>query len=241
MKRYLLPLIVLSFLAGGCGEPMTPVDTSAPKATPQSPVTTPISGTVLSEIPETVDPSARYLIYLHGGIVEEQGMQPIHPRFGSYDYAGILKAFADRGFVVISEARPRGTRPDVFAEHVAEQVHTLLDRGVPEEHITVVGFSKGGVIALLASAQVGRDDVNWIIQAGCGRWIERMPDFVPAGHILSQIDRADDIAANCQEAAARMADRTPFTETELDVGEGHGTFYTVRPEWFEPAVEWGGL
>ena len=240
MKRYLV-LLTLSVLTGGCGNSMTPVDTTPPEETHESTAAVEPSATVLSEIPETVDPSAHYLIYLHGGIVEEQGMHPIHPRFGSYDYAGILKAFADRGFVVISEARPRGTRPDVFTEHVAEQVHTLLDRGVPEEHITVVGFSKGGVIALLASAQVGRDDVNWVIQAGCGRWIERMPDFVPAGHILSQIDRADDIAANCQEAAARMADRTSFTETELDVGEGHGTFYTVRPEWFEPAVEWGGL
>ena len=167
-------------------------------------------------------------------------MQPTHPRYGTYHYAAILQAFSDRGFTVISEARPSGTRPDVYADHVVAQVRRLLDKGVPEDHVTVVGFSKGGVIALLASQIIGRDQVTWIIQGGCGPWIEKMPDFVPAGRILSQIDGADDVAQSCSAVFLRMPEGSVSDENTLELGSGHGAFYTVNPEWFEPAVEWAG-
>ncbi len=198
------------------------------------------AGTVLSEIPEILDPQAEYLIYLHGAIIEEQGMQATHPQFGTYDYAEILQAFADRGFTVIAEARPSGTRPDVYADHVIAQVHQLLDGGIPDDHVTVVGFSKGGVIALLASRIIGREDVTWIIQGGCGPWIERLPDFAPAGRVLSQIDGADDVAQSCLTLFQRMPEGAVFDENALELGSGHGAFYKISPEWFEPAVEWAG-
>ncbi|RLC22203.1 MAG: hypothetical protein DRH56_08905, partial [Deltaproteobacteria bacterium] len=112
--------------------------------------------------------------------------------------------------------------------------------GVPDKHVTVVGFSKGGVIALLASRVVGRDQVNWIIQAGCGPWIERLPDFIPRGHILSQLDQADDVAQSCSSLFSRMPEGSIVREDTLELGSGHGAFYSINPEWFEGAVEWAG-
>ncbi|MEN8164550.1 MAG: hypothetical protein ABFS37_10510 [Acidobacteriota bacterium] len=238
MRTTNIPVIALItfVLLAGCGRSQG----ESPSEKIAEPSVNPKAGTVLSAIPDILDPSANYLIYLHGAIIEEQGMQPTHPKYGTYHYAAILQAFADRGFTVISEARPSGIRPDIFAVHVIEQVQQLLDGGVPEDHVSVVGFSKGAIIAVLASRDVGRDGVSWIIQAGCGPWTDRLPEFVPAGRILSQIDEADEVARSCRAFLTRMPEGAVFDENTLELGSGHGAFYSVSPEWFEPAVEWAG-
>ncbi|RLE30501.1 MAG: alpha/beta hydrolase [Acidobacteria bacterium] len=238
MRTLNLPVIALIVvvLLAGCGQSQG----ESPSEKPADPAVTPGTGTVFSAIPEILDPSADYLIYLHGAIIEDQGMQPTHPQWGTYHYAEILQAFADRGFTVISEARPAGTRPDVYADHVIGQIRHLLDGGVPENRVTIVGFSKGGVIALLASRIIARENVTWIIQGGCGPWLERFPEFVPGGRVLSQIDQADDVAQSCADLFTRMPEGAVFDENTLELGSGHGAFYKVSPEWFEPAVEWAG-
>ena len=230
-----IALIVIVLLTG-CGQ--SEGDTTVDQATEA--VASPPSGTVLSTVPEFLDPSAHYLIYLHGAIIEEQGMQPTHAEYGTYHYAEILQAFADRGFTVISEARPAGTRPDVYADRVIGQVRQMLDGGVPGGNVSVVGFSKGGVMALLASRIVGRDEVNWVIQAGCGPWIERFPEFIPSGRILSQIDQADTAAQSCSNLFSRMPEASVSKEQTLELDSGHGAFYSINPQWFEAAVEWCG-
>ena len=48
------------------------------------------SGTISSEVPETVDAEGDYLLYLHGRIIEVQGRRPTHPAFGVYEYDAIL-------------------------------------------------------------------------------------------------------------------------------------------------------
>jgi len=192
-------------------------------------------------MPEVVNPSAHYLIYLHGAIMETQGMRAVSPKFGPYEYAEILQTLADRGFVVIAEVRNRGTRVDTYAHHVADQVYHLLDEGVPPDHITVLGFSKGGAIAALASGEVLRDDVNWIIEAGCGPWIQKMPRLKPHGRILSIYDSSDEIIGSCEDLFSRMGDSAKTREIVLDLGKGHGTFYTPDPAWVETVAQWGGL
>lgn len=47
----------------------------------------------------------RFLFYLHGRIVEEQGAEAVSEQFGPYAYREILQAFSDRGFSVRSEVR----------------------------------------------------------------------------------------------------------------------------------------
>lgn len=71
------------------------------------------------DMPPTINPSARYLLFLHGRIVKERGPHGEHPLYGPYDYYGLVQAFADRGFTVISEIRPRGTNPSRYADGVA--------------------------------------------------------------------------------------------------------------------------
>jgi len=193
---------------------------------------------IVSDVPAQPDPSARYVIYLHGAIIETQGVRPTHPRFGVYEYQEILSTVAERGSVVISEARPSGTDVVAYAERVANQVRTLVGAGVPPENITVVGFSKGGVIAILASSLLADDRVGFVFIAACGPWIESRPEIVPHGRILALREVSDELVGSCDPLFARAGVPAEHREVEVEIGGGHGAFYRPHPEWVDPLVEW---
>jgi hypothetical protein len=198
------------------------------------------------EIPPTVDPSVRYLFFLHGMIVEKSGPYGEHPQHGAYDYYGILKAFADLGFRVISEIRPMGTDPSRYADKVARQVETLLTAGVPPEYITVAGFSKGGVITLFVSARLQNPRVNFLVMAGCGKGlfghtytrVLRRTGPSLQGRFLSMYDDSDQAADTCKMAFAMTSGGKTSMEIKLRTGLGHGLFYRPRKDWIEPVVNW---
>lgn len=189
-------------------------------------------------LPTEVDTSDRYLFYLHGAIVENRGVRPVHPRYGVYEYKAILDTLSRRGFTVISEARPPGTRPEAYAEKVTAEIDSLLGAGVRPEHITVVGFSKGGAIALMVSSYIENDHVNFVFLASCSDWMLSWPGLDPKGRVLSMYDARDEIAGSCKEVFGRATGRLEYEEIELDVGLGHGTFYRPLAEWVEPVVQW---
>jgi hypothetical protein len=216
-------------IAAACGPP-------APPAAPAAPATAPSA--VLRGLPETIDPGARYLIYLHNQFWETAAPGEAHPQFGSYDYEGILAAFAERGLTVIAERRGPGADPPVAADRVVRQVRELIAAGVPAPAITVVGFSKGGAIAILASSGLADDRVNVVVLAGCGRWLASRPDLVPHGRLLSIVEASDDLAGSCRPLFERAPPGSRTEEIELDLGGGHGAFFTPRQEWVDPVVEW---
>jgi anti-sigma factor RsiW len=86
----------------------------------------------------------RFLFYLHGQIVEDQGPNAVSPKYGHYQYAAILAALSAGGYTVISEVRPQGTDVLTYARRLVVQVDSLKVAGVPSRHITIVGASKGG-------------------------------------------------------------------------------------------------
>jgi dienelactone hydrolase len=96
-----------------------------------------------------------------------QGRDAVSPDFGRYEYDAILGALADKGLVVISELRGRDT-PMTYASKVVAQVRKLTAAGVPAGHVTVAGFSKGGVLARATAAELQDPAVNFVIMAGCG-------------------------------------------------------------------------
>src|SRR3546814_10041826 len=115
---------------------------------------------VSAALPAVPDPSGTYLVYLHGRIVEDLGPRPTDPRFGLYDYPAILEALASRGATVISSQRQPETNVNEYAGIVVAQVESLIHRGVPPENIVVVGFSKGGAIAIHVSSFLRRPEVR---------------------------------------------------------------------------------
>lgn len=193
---------------------------------------------IISDVPAEIDVDARFLIYLHGAIIENEGVRPTHPEYGVYEYREILEVFAERGFVVISEARPPGTDGMLYASTVAAQVQALVDAGVPPENVTVVGFSKGGGIAIAASSLLANDHVNFIFIASCNPWLDDHPEIVARGRLLSLREYSDELVGSCEDFFGRSPSPHEHKEIVLDLGGGHGAFYRLHPEWVDPLIEW---
>ena len=196
-------------------------------------------GVWLKDVPRQIDRQAKHLFYLHGFIVENEGIRPTSPRHGVYEYEQIVRTLANRGFVVISEARPKGTNPEVYATQVVTQIQILLEAGVPPHNITVVGASRGGAIAAITSTLLKNRDVNFVIMAACGNsTIYRNFKVDLWGNVLSIYDYKDDGVTTCRPFLDKSTGVNRRREIVLKLGLGHGILYRPLPEWVEPVVEW---
>lgn len=199
------------------------------------------------DIPATIDISKKYLFYLHGNGVEINGPTGAHPRWGRFDYHGVVEAFQNRGFIVISEVRPKGTDIVQYAKKEVKQINSLINAGVPPENITILGFSKGGVIAMYVSAGVKNATIKYIFAASCvykGKFkkiykktLEEAAPFI-VGSILSIYDEKDPICGTCKKTFQVAPEGTKYTEIELEVGKGHATFFGPMNEWIDPVTNW---
>ncbi len=181
---------------------------------------------------------ARYVIYLHGRIVEEAGRRPTSPEFGVYEYDGILDSLRQAGFVVLSDQRPAGIGADSFATRVVQQVDSLIRRRVAPQRITVMGFSKGAAIAMLASSRLKNPAVGFVFMAGCGSWAFDRPELRITGRILSLYETSDTLGVSCAPLSARRGKGSVIREKSLSLGLGHGTFFQPRQDWLAPAIAW---
>ena len=215
----------------------SPRPTEIPRLTPTSSLTT-------YAFPQEIDPAAKYLFYLHGGIIEEQGIPAISPDFGEYEYEEILAALQSHGFVVISEQRPKGANVQAYAQALVGQVDQLIAAGVPPSSITVVGASKGAIIAAQASSLIPYANVNYVLLGSCHS--EMIQEWAAAGwtlngNVLSIYDSADEeFAGSCLDLFACSEDHGlgRHEEIVLQVGTGHGVLYQPLEEWITPTVRW---
>jgi len=198
------------------------------------------SGEVLSSVPEVIDPDDKYLIYIHGKIMEEQGVGAVSPDFGRYEFEEILEYFADAGFIVIGEVRSGPTDVVAYSNRVVGQVGTLLDAGVPSENINIVGFSKGAWIVLLASAKLADPDIRIVPIAVCGPEANEDPRLDLRGRVLSIYERSDDYGSSCRPLVESSLGVTAFREIEMNTGEKHGAFYVADPAWMDAIISWSG-
>lgn len=182
--------------------------------------------------------SPRYMVYLHGRIVEDGGRLPTDSTFGVYQYDAILDSLRRGGFVVLSDQRPPKANSDSAATRVAAQVDSLLRLGVPAKDISVVGFSKGGWIAVLASSRLQNSAISFVFMGACGPWTNDSPDLHVAGRLLSLYERSDSLGVSCAPMLARRSPGSEARELELSLGLGHGTFFQPRAAWLEPLIAW---
>lgn len=179
-----------------------------------------------------------YLIYLHGRIIEEQQTsRPIDSVFGVYEYDAILDSLRRPGFIVLSEQRPPKANSDSFATRVVRQVDSLLRTGVRPQDITVVGFSKGGWIAILASSRLQVPDISFVFMGACGPWAFE-PDLHVSGRILSLYETSDSLGVSCAPMFAHRSSGSTVRELPLSLGLGHGTFFQPRSAWIDPVTAW---
>jgi hypothetical protein len=194
--------------------------------------------------PTQIDPTKRYLFYMHGKIIEDQGLPAISPEYGEYQYEGILDTLESYGFVIISEQRPKDADGWEYARRGASQVGALLRAGVPPDSITVVGASKGASIATGVSYLVGNPDVNYVLLGSCHptlieQW--KQQGVTLSGNVLAIRDVADDeYSGSCSELfyLSQGKGLSRRDEIVLHVGTGHGILYHPLPEWVLPTIHW---
>lgn len=248
-------LLILSIIVlVGCGSAPTaaihpaptaysPTSTQPGAATQDPP--TPTFDPEKYAFPQSIDPEKQYLFYVHGRIIEDQGLPAVSPDFGEYEYPAILEKFSGYGFVVISELRAKNTNSSAYAQRVADQVTTLIAAGVPPGNITVVGASKGGAIAVLASNLLTNAQLNFVIMAICNpemvnEWVQN--GLVLYGNVLSIYDASDELAGSCQDLFLISEGKglTKYDEIVLNIGTGHGILYQPLDVWVVPTVKWSG-
>ncbi|HYO92764.1 MAG TPA: alpha/beta hydrolase [Pyrinomonadaceae bacterium] len=232
-------LLLILPLAAACQQTAQPKSVNQSKSNAQASLPANTRGAIWKEIPDKIDPSAKYLFYMHGIIVENEGIRPTSPRFGVYEYEQILETLAGKGFIVISEARPKGTIVTKYAAKVVSQINKLLKAGVAPQHITIVGASRGGGIAIAVSSQLRNRDVNFVIMAACGDFdIYKTFRTDLWGNVLSIYDHKDTVTS-CQPFFDKSkTGLNRHREIVTKLGVGHGLLYRPLKEWVDPVIEW---
>jgi hypothetical protein len=193
---------------------------------------------VLQHPPVTPESTRRYLFYLHGLIVEEAGIRPKSEEHGYYEYQLILDDLAREGFIVISEAREKGTQIQPYAEKIASQVKHLMANGVPPADITIVGASKGGVISAYTSTMLREKRINYVILAGLFEKCLVDENLRLYGRVLSIHDRSDKQSITPSLYFQRSAGLGKFDQIVLELDIGHGLIYRPYREWIDPLLQW---
>jgi len=237
-----LPLTASPAALGSTTQLSTPAAAEAGSSTASGTAAAHLNG---FEFPAAIDAAGRYLFYLHGRIIEDQGLPAVSPEFGEYEYEAILQSLQGTGLIVISEVRAKDTSPATYAARIKDQVRLLKDAGVPSQHITVVGASKGAYIAALASSAIKDPSINFVLLATCypgmsDEWSGSGRRLY--GAVLAIRDAADAYAGSCEELFRQSegGGLGAHKEIVLHVGTGHGILYHPLDAWIEPTLEWAG-
>lgn len=192
---------------------------------------------LMARVPENPDLEARYLFYLHGRIVEDQGPDAVSPEFGRYEYAAILERLAETDVIVVSEVRAPATDVEAYADTVASQIRHLIARGVEPRNVTVIGASKGSAIAMLVSTRLA-EPVRYVLLASCNDYVADAVTSSLHGDVLSIYEASDPYGQSCGSIFERSPDLGERHEIRLDTGLRHGFLYKPLEAWVRPALSW---
>jgi len=252
--RRAIILFLIAFFIAGCGSNQNVTSTLETDSIPQAssipptsvaPQKSPTFDMSKYSFPESVDSTKHYLFYLHGKIIEDQGIPAVSPDYGEYEYKAILEKLSSYGFVVISEQRVKNTDSMEYAKKITEQVTALLKAGVPARNITIVGASKGAGITIFVSHLLENEEVNYVIMAICDpATVEELKqnEISLYGNVLSIYDSTDELAGSCRELFSFSEGKgiSKHNEIVLNVGTGHGILFKPLDEWIIPVIQWAG-
>ena len=183
-----------------------------------------------------IDKAGVYVIYSHGRILEGNSVQPVHPKWGVYDFPAITDALVkETDWHLIAEHRDANTDINQYSDHLVTLVMKLLEGGVKAGSINLIGFSKGGIITSLASTKLADTGINTILLASCWGKSEKLPELHIHGKLLS-IYEVSDSAGTCEYLTNK--DNSDFTEISISTGKEHGAFYKPLEEWVVPVKKW---
>ena len=192
---------------------------------------------VSEDLPSTINANDKFLFYSHGFIVEGTNTNPVHPRWGEYDFPAITTHFLSSSYHLLARHRPSGIAPKRYAAKLAAEIQQLLDNGVPPQHIAVMGFSRGGALSILATDIVANSDINLIVLAGCAGLISQNPDVALRANVLSIYETSDQVGS-CEFVRQRQSVESAFTEHAISTGKEHGAFYQPYDAWTRIVKAW---
>ena len=196
--------------------------------------------TVGSFVPRHIDGEAKYIFYLHGGVVTNKGDGAINesaPEWGPYEYTYILDSLKKRGFHIISERRMPEVDDSVYVRKIIAQIDTLKAAGARTPNILVVGASAGGHIALYVASRSGDDNLKFVILGACRPSTYMDYETLDLqGNFLSVIERSDP-HGTCS-ALFQNRKHIRFKEVVLNTNLSHGFIYKGYNEWIDPIITW---
>ena len=198
-----------------------------------------LAGEIYEKFPDKIDPNGKYVFYSHGKIVEGENTNPVSPRWGEYDFPEVKKTISSNSYKLIAYHRAQNTNPKTFALKLSDDVKKLITLGVKPQNITLLGFSRGGEITILASRNIQNPDVNVILLASCANFMKNNNLFKVYGNIYS-IYETSDMVGSCQFLINQSSNAGSFTEISISTGKEHGAFFTPISEWVIPVKKWLG-
>lgn len=181
---------------------------------------------------------SKHVFYLHGRIVELQGKNAISEKYGKYEYDNIISALNEKGTKIHHEVRTDQTDFQDFCRKTSDQIDKLIESGVNPENITIIGASKGGIMAMNIS-NMNINPINYILLASNNEQIEQKNQWNLHGRILGIYEKTDSIAnKNYKHWIDSSTNAVEFKQLELNTGLGHGFLYRPMNEWITPTKNW---
>ncbi|MDN5287927.1 MAG: hypothetical protein JWR38_4201 [Mucilaginibacter sp.] len=197
--------------------------------------------TISSALPAIVNPNGNFLFYLHGGVVTDEGnngMTKAMPQWGRYEYLNILDSLRNRGFTVVSERRRPGVDDSLYVNKIVRQVDSLLQNGVPINHVMIVGASSGAAITLNVASALKTKRMKYIIMGAC--WPDTYKSYLGLtleGRFLSIIEKSDP-HGTCSAIFNSRPKVSRFQEIVLNTGLSHGFLFKGYKDWLDPVTKW---
>ena len=180
----------------------------------------------------------KQVFYLHGMIVEVQGVNAVSEQFGPYEYHAIVDALKDAGYEVHAEVRTTQTDFNRFCKKISLQIDELVRKGFSPRDITVIGASKGAQMAMQIS-DLNEHPVNYVLLGANSDRLEGHYAWELHGHILGIYEASDQIAPKDYTYwINRSPDAREFEQLQINTGLGHGFLYTPNEAWMGPAKAW---
>lgn len=180
----------------------------------------------------------KHVFYLHGRIIELQGINAVSPDFGPYRYTEIIDSLSSAHTTVYHTVRSAGVDFSSFCERISKSIDSLLEQGVLPEQITVIGASKGAVMAMQIS-HLNPAPIQYVLLGANNANLESEQDWTLHGHILGIYESSDQLAGrNYDHWIKQSADALTFEQLEISTGLGHGFLYRPYDAWLKPARKW---
>jgi hypothetical protein len=192
---------------------------------------------IYTNLPEKINPLQRYVFYSHGKIVEGNSPKPHHSKWGLYNFPAIKAQLADSSYTLIAKHRAKNINAQDSAKQLANSVNQLLSQGVKAKNISLVGFSRGGGITMLAAQLLQSPQLNVALLASCLPWMKNNDNYRLIGSVFSIYETSDTVGS-CKALEEQSTDVITFKELAITTGLSHGAFYSPKPVWLVPLKQW---